>query len=45
MDEEVTTCPDLTTNDIVEILIKEGKANNSESEDGDYSFSTENYIL
>lgn len=34
----------LTTNDIDEILINERKANNSESEDGECSSSTENCI-
>lgn len=45
MDEEVDTYPDLITNDIAEILIKEGKTNNNESEDGNCSSSIENYVL
>lgn len=45
MDEAVATRPDLTVNDIVAILIIQGKANDCEGEEDDFSSSTENYVL
>lgn len=45
MNKSVTNCPDLTTNDIVEILLKGEKTNDNESEDFNCPSSTEDCVL